>query len=182
MASAGTRIVPVVVGNAIGTILSGRLISKSQRYKTLTLCAIGTALAGWVLILLRWNGRINIFESLYVVLPGFGMGTIQSSTFVHLAASLDRSDMAIAGTTWFLAQSMGYLTGASFSTALISAMLHLNLDHGLDGLDNKDEVCFQAFDPPPALTLSRLCDRLCQILRAYGTCQMQFKTLWPRRM
>lgn len=141
MAAAGTRIVPVVVGNAVGTVLSGQLIGKSRQYKTLTLAAIGVALAGWVLILVRWNGPLNLIESLYVLLPGFGMGTIQSSTFIHVAASLDRKDMSIAGTVWFLAQSFGYLIGASFATALINAMLRSYLGQGLEGFAEKDEVC-----------------------------------------
>lgn len=130
----------MVVGNAVGTILSGRIISRVQRYKTLTLGAIGAGLIGWILILLSWNGRVNLLQSLFVMLPGLGMGTIQSSTFVHLAASLDRHEISIAGTTWFLAQSVGYLVGASFSTALINAMLRTNLDHDLEGLENKAEV------------------------------------------
>jgi sugar phosphate permease len=116
------------------------VISRTKRYKLITVCALLVALAGWVLIFLRWNGHINLLESLYVVLPGFGMGTIQSSTFVHLAASLDRSDMAIAGTAWFLAQSFGYLFGASFSTALINSVLRKQLNLNLAGWEGSDKV------------------------------------------
>jgi hypothetical protein len=72
------------------------------------------------------------------------MGTTQSTTFVHLAASLDRSEVAIAGTTWFLAQSFGSLIGASCATALMNSVLGSTLDHALDYLKEKDVVCHLA--------------------------------------
>lgn len=68
------------------------------------------------------------------------MGTSQSTTFVHLAASLERTEMAIAGTTWFLAQSMGSLIGASFDIALTNAVLGSRLRNGLRGIDNQASV------------------------------------------
>lgn len=99
-----------------------------------------TGIIGFTLILLRWHGHTNWFEALFVALPGFGMGVIQSSTFIHLAASLDHSEIAIAGTTWFLAQNVGVLVGASFSTTLINHVLRTSLETSLDLLDNKAEA------------------------------------------
>ncbi|OQV04216.1 hypothetical protein CLAIMM_09132 [Cladophialophora immunda] len=106
---AGSRIVPVVIGNATGTLLGGHLISKTKRYKYLTVCGICCSLTCFTLMCLRWHGATNWAESCYVYLAGFGMGTTQSTTFVHLAASLEHAEIAIAGTTWFLAQSFGSL-------------------------------------------------------------------------
>jgi hypothetical protein len=68
------------------------------------------------------------------------MGIIQSTTFIHLVASVDNSEVSIAGTTWFLAQSIGILVGASFSTTLINSVLQFRMETLLDGLENKQEV------------------------------------------
>lgn len=140
IAQAGSRIVPVVVGNALGTILSGRLISKSKRYKLLTAFANSIAFAGFLLMLLRWHGSTNWLEALYVSLPGVGMGIIQSATFIHLAASVGHSEMAIAGTTWFLAQNIGSLIGASISTSLINSVLKISLQKSLVDFEDRDQV------------------------------------------
>lgn len=140
VAQAGSRIVPVVIGNALGTILSGRLISKTKRYKFLTAFANSIAFVGFLLMLLRWHGSTNWAESLYVSLPGVGMGIIQSATFIHLAASVDHSEMAIAGTTWFLAQNIGSLIGASISTSLINSVIKMSLQKSLAGFDDHDKV------------------------------------------
>lgn len=141
IASSSSRIVPVVVGNAFGTITSQRLITKTQRYKGLTAFGNIIGLVGFSLIFLRWRGSTRWFDALLVSLPGTGMGVIQSTTFVHLAASLERSEIAIAGASWFLAQNIGVLMGASISTATINYALRHGLERLLRGIEGRDEVC-----------------------------------------
>ncbi|KPM35909.1 hypothetical protein AK830_g10653 [Neonectria ditissima] len=140
ISSTGTRIVPVVIGNALGTILSGSLITRSKRYKYLTIFGNLVGFTGFLLILLRWHGTPNWFESLFVCLPGIGMGVIQSATFIHLAASLRHSEISIAGTAWFVAQNVGILVGASFSTTLINRVLQSRLQTLLATHENKYEI------------------------------------------
>ncbi|RSL94893.1 hypothetical protein CEP52_012364 [Fusarium oligoseptatum] len=140
IASSSSRIVPVVVGNAFGTIASQRLITKTQRYKGLTAFGNLVGLIGFSLIFLRWRGSTRWFDALLVALPGTGMGVIQSTTFVHLAASLDRSEIAIAGASWFLAQNIGVLMGASISTATINYALRHGLETLLHGIEGRDEI------------------------------------------
>ncbi|RMJ17737.1 hypothetical protein CDV36_002563 [Fusarium kuroshium] len=140
IASSSSRIVPVVVGNAFGTIASQRLITKTHRYKGLTAFGNIVGLFGFSLIFLRWRGSTRWFDALLVALPGTGMGVIQSTTFVHLAASLDRSEIAIAGASWFLAQNIGVLMGASISTAMINYALRHGLETLLNGIEGRDEI------------------------------------------
>lgn len=91
--------------------------------------------------MVRWQGDIQWFDGLYVALPGVGMGILQSTTFIHLAASLTHSEIAISGASWFLAQNIGVLVGASFSTATINYVLGVKLGRALGSIDGKDEVC-----------------------------------------
>jgi predicted MFS family arabinose efflux permease len=134
------RIVPVVVGNAVGTLAAGRIIHSTKRYEPITAFGNAVGIVGFTLILLRWHGKMYWLETLYVALPGLAMGVLQCATFVHLAASLDRSETAIAATAWFLAQNIGVLTGASLSVPLVNAFIMMGLEHGLPGSDDKAEV------------------------------------------
>lgn len=95
---------------------------------------------GFLIIFLRWRGSTEWYESVFVALPGMGMGIMQSTTFVHLAASLEQSDIAIAGSSWFLAQNVGILIGSSLSTATINRRTSSLLDSYLDGIEDKAEV------------------------------------------
>lgn len=140
ISTSGTRIVPVVIGNAFGTILSGHLITRYKRYKVMTAMGNVVGFVGFLIIFLRWRGSTEWYESVFVALPGMGMGIMQSTTFVHLAASLEQSDIAIAGSSWFLAQNVGILIGSSLSTATINRRTSSLLDSYLDGIEDKAEV------------------------------------------
>lgn len=141
VAAAGLRLVPAVVGNATGGLLSGFIISKTGRYKVLTIFASVAATVGYILVTIRWTGHTKWYESVYIFLGGFGMGIIQSTTFIHLAASLEATEMAIAGTTLFLSQNLFTLLGIQISTTVLRATLRAGLDAGLDGVKHKEKVC-----------------------------------------
>lgn len=141
VAGAGIRLVPAVVGNATGGLLSGLIISKTGRYKLLTSFASISASIGYTLVLVRWRGVTSWPEVLYIFLGGFGMGIVQSTTFIHLAASLDQSEMAIAGTTLYLAQNVSVLVGIQIATTVLHARLRTSLDDGLEGVKHKSKVC-----------------------------------------
>lgn len=145
VAKAGSRIVPVVVGNAIGTITGGYMINRTGHYKIQTLVGQSTSILCFTLMALRWHGRTNWAESLYVSLAGFGIGTTQSTSFMHLAARLENAEIAIASSIWFLSQSFGTLVGASLSTTLINSVLKHSLEQGLGGLPHKDTVRLRRF-------------------------------------
>lgn len=133
---------PVVIGNAVGTYLSQMIITRTHRYKKLTAFGNSIGIVGFSLILARWRGDIGWPDSLYVTLPGMGMGILQSTTFIHLAASLEHSEIAIASASWFLAQNIGILVGASFSTATINYVLGIALNRSLEGIVEKNKVTF----------------------------------------
>ena len=138
--AAGSRIVVIVIGNAVGGLLTGWLVSRTGSYKVLTFLATLLGVTSYVLVLVRWHGTSSWLDTWYLVLGGLGMGCTQNTTFVHLAASLDPSDMAVAGTTWFLSQSVGMLVSANMFDLIHNMALGGFLDQALDGLDNKKEV------------------------------------------
>ncbi|ERF75699.1 hypothetical protein EPUS_01529 [Endocarpon pusillum Z07020] len=140
VAKAGLRLVPAVVGNATAGLLSGWIISRTGRYKPLTILSSAIACLGYTLVTIRWRGSSNWAETLYIFCGGFGSGAIQSTTFIHLAASLDPEDMAIAGTTLYLAQNLFLLIGIQSATTILHAQLKGMLDVLLEGVKRKAEI------------------------------------------
>ncbi|OQU98075.1 hypothetical protein CLAIMM_03906 [Cladophialophora immunda] len=141
VSDAGLRLVPAVVGNATAGLLAGYTISKTGRYKLFTLLGNTGGCLGYLMVLLRWRrGAIHPAETLYTFLGGFASGTNQSTTFIHLAASLEPSKMAIAGTTLYLCHNLFLLIGIQFSTALLHARLRSSLESGLEGVKHKSKI------------------------------------------
>jgi predicted MFS family arabinose efflux permease len=140
VSEAGVRLSPAVIGNATAGLIAGYTISKIGRYKTFTI--LGN-LVGWasnLLILVRWRGHTHPAETLYLVPGGFASGVTQSTTFIHLAAVLDQSQMAVAGTTLYLVHNLALLVGLQLSTAVLHVRLRSGLDVGLDGVKDKKNV------------------------------------------
>lgn len=137
VSAAGLRLVPAVIGNAVGGLISGHIIQVTGRYKGLTIFASAAASVGYLLILLRWHGTTHWTELIYFLLGGFGSGVIQSTSFVHLAASLDQSEIAIAGTCLYLTQNIFMLVGIQGATAVLQPHLKASLERDLSGVENK---------------------------------------------
>jgi hypothetical protein len=71
---------------------------------------------------------------------------MQSTTFIHIAASLPASDMAIAGTTLYLSQSVFLLIGIQLATTMLHTRLTVGLDTALDRYTDKNEASFRLND------------------------------------
>ena len=142
---AGAHLVPAVVGNAIGGLISGAVIKKTGRYKALTLGATGVASLAYLLLILRWHGNTKWLESLYIFPGGFGSGIANSTLFISIQAALDPKFTAIAASTLYLASSIGMLGGMAGVSAVLQQSLRVNLDARLTdmgfGDDKKMKVC-----------------------------------------
>ncbi|PVI04942.1 MFS general substrate transporter [Periconia macrospinosa] len=140
---AGAHLVPGVVGNAIGGLLSGSLIKRTGRYKNLTIFSLFFACLGYVLFIVRWRGNtINAFESLYNFPGGFGMGVVSSSLFVGIQAAIDPEHSAVAASTLYFAGLVGCMTGMAGTSAVLLGGLNGALDRRLDmaGFDGVEKA------------------------------------------
>lgn len=145
VSQAGLRLVPSVIGNALGGLLSGFLITKTGKYKLLTILSSAAATAAYTVVYYRWHGATSWADVWYTGFGGFGAGTIQSTTFIHLAASLEASDMAIAGTNLYVAQSVFMLFGIQSATTVLKAALRVNLNESLEGVEHKQQVSLMSY-------------------------------------
>ena len=68
------------------------------------------------------------------------MGIIQSTSFIHLAASLPQSDIAIAGTTLYLAQNVFLLIGIQIATTILRTSVRNESDANLKHVEGKAKV------------------------------------------
>ncbi|RMZ75259.1 hypothetical protein DV737_g5386, partial [Chaetothyriales sp. CBS 132003] len=140
VANSGARLVPAVTGNAVAGLLSGYFISKTGRYKYMSVLASILAIIGYVLITVRWRGSTSWAETMYIFLGGFGSGALSSTPFIHLAANLELEDMAIAGTVLYSFMGVFMLVGIQSATTLLHFELRRGLEVGLSGVKHQQKI------------------------------------------
>ncbi|KAL9126249.1 MAG: hypothetical protein Q9175_007944 [Cornicularia normoerica] len=131
------------VGNAVGAILGGHMISRTKRYKVVSIIGATICVVSYVLILLRWRGPINVWESLYIFPASFGVGLLNSSQFVGVSTVVERPQLATTVSIFFLSQQMGMMIGASGSGALLQRTFRNSLVRSLG--DRVDSVQYSQF-------------------------------------
>ncbi|KAK0713926.1 major facilitator superfamily domain-containing protein [Lasiosphaeria miniovina] len=125
--SAGAHLVPAVVANAVGGVLSGLIINRSGKYKFLVIFAVACSSCGYLLLMLTWHGHTNWFESLYIMPGGFGTGIAQSAVFISLQAVVDPAHMAPAVAFMYLSSTVWFMVGLAATNAVLQTTLRRSL-------------------------------------------------------
>jgi MFS family permease len=129
---AGAHLVPAVVGNALGGIVSGRIIRRTGRYKVLAIAATIFASIGYFLLIVRWHGSTSWPESLYIFPCGLAMGIVQSSLFISIQAGVEPQFSAIAASVLYLTQPTGNVAGLAIASAVLQGTLRQGLNRRLE--------------------------------------------------
>lgn len=134
---AGAYLFPPVFGNASGGVLAGYLIRRTGRYKNLIVLATLLSCASYVLLIVRWHGKISAWEVLETFPGGFGMGVVGSGIFIALTAALEQEHIAMATGGMFLASSFGMMMGIAATTSLQLSSLRWLLGENIQGPDSE---------------------------------------------
>ncbi|OHW95313.1 major facilitator superfamily transporter [Colletotrichum incanum] len=132
---AGLHLFPAVAGNAIGGVLAGYLIRKNGRYKSLLIIGTIASSFSYVLLLLRWHGDTNVWESLYIVPGGFGAGLVQSAGFISVQAAVNPKHKAAVTSGMFLTFQIGMILGLASVSVVMMERMKWRLDILLKAMD-----------------------------------------------
>jgi hypothetical protein len=91
---------------------------------------------------MRWRGSTNIWESLYIFPGGFGTGMAESTIFISLSSSVEKSEQGVALSGLFQSMNVGAIVGLATSSAVLQLTLQNQLETRLESYPNKQEVSF----------------------------------------
>ncbi|KAI1856112.1 hypothetical protein JX265_011827 [Neoarthrinium moseri] len=128
---AGIHLFPAVFGNAVGGLAAGRIIKATGRYKVVAIAASVSGSIAYLLLILRWLGKTNWLESMYIFFGGLGAGMGNTAIFVSLNAVTEPSHKAVAASGLFLSMPIGMITGIAVTSALMLEVMQKQLDDGL---------------------------------------------------
>lgn len=116
------------------------VVCRTKRYKVMSIIAAAISITSLIVILLRWHGRINVWESLYIFPVSLGVGLLNSSQFIGLSAAVEKSQLATTITVFFLSQQIGLMIGASASSALLRSAFRNALEKALRDRNDSSSV------------------------------------------
>jgi MFS family permease len=137
--TAGLLISPMMGGVIIASVGSGRIVSRTGRYKGLVtvglfVATLSFAALGWSA---RTGGGIPASEAILVAL-GLGIGVSFPNLTTAIQNAVNRADLGVATATSAFIRSLGGAVGVALSGAILTAQLQALLPGGLSGLSTTD--------------------------------------------
>lgn len=133
-ATAGLYLVPAVIGNALGGLLTGYWIRRSGKYKAPTLVAAIISSFGHAALSILWTGPIGLLKSFFIFPGGLGTGISHSSIFVAIAAGTTVEEQAIATGGMYLCGSIGTLLGFTLGASVMRTVTEETAKRGLSSM------------------------------------------------
>lgn len=123
----GLLLLPLLLASTLSTVVSGRLISRTGRYKVFPVLGLALMAAGLLLLSRMTAGTGQITAALLLVVFGLGFGMVTQVLTIAIQNSVERSDLGIATASANLFRALG----GSIGVALFGAILAGRLDHWL---------------------------------------------------
>jgi EmrB/QacA subfamily drug resistance transporter len=128
--NAGLLLLPLILGLMFTSIASGRIISRTGRYKAFPVCGMLVMAVGMYLLSTMGPTTTQVQASVYMIVLGLGLGMVMQVLVLAVQNAVDPKDLGVAtGAATFL-RSMG----GSFGVALLGAVLSNRLASNLADL------------------------------------------------
>ncbi|MEV0336719.1 MDR family MFS transporter [Nocardia sp. NPDC050717] len=129
---AGLQMLPLVLGLMLGSILSGRLISKTGRYRVFPVIGAATLTAGLFLLhLLDATSPLGL-AMVYMAITGFGLGNLMQPLTLALQNALPPRDMGVSTAAATFFRQIGGTLGAAVFLSILFSLLTPNITEQME--------------------------------------------------
>lgn len=128
--NSGLLLLPLTTGIVTMSITSGRLITRTGRYKLWPIVGSALMILGLALLSLMDTSTGRLQSSLFMLVLGLGMGMVMQVLVIALQNAVEYRDLGIATSTNTFFRSLG----GAFGAALFGAILAGRLDYYLPRL------------------------------------------------
>ncbi|MGE0879707.1 MAG: MDR family MFS transporter [Acidimicrobiia bacterium] len=131
--NSGILLLPQIMSLTFATIILGRVISKTGRYRSFTVGGVFLIFAGIVSLTRLSPDTSRFYVTIAMVLLGFGFGCTMPTMTIALQASVDSSNQGVASSASQFFRSMGGSIGLALFGAVLTSRLDLELARRLPG-------------------------------------------------
>jgi EmrB/QacA subfamily drug resistance transporter len=119
----GLLLLPMLLAGTASTAISGRLISRTGRYKRFPVAGLAIMAVGLFLLAQMDTGTARATTALYLVVFGLGFGMVSQVLTVAIQNAVDRRDIGIATGSANLFRALGGSVGVAVFGAVFAARL-----------------------------------------------------------
>jgi predicted MFS family arabinose efflux permease len=136
--SAGLQLVPLMFGIIIGSVGSGRIISRIGRYKLFPIVGAAILTIGLLGLARLTEDSARLEQGAVMLIVGIGVGLVVQVLVLAVQNTAPRGDLGVATSTITFMRSMG----AAFGVAILGSILNSQLTQHL-----RDELPGRTVDP-----------------------------------
>jgi EmrB/QacA subfamily drug resistance transporter len=115
----GLRLLPLLAGMLLCSIVSGQLISRTGRYRVFVIAGTLILAVGTALLSLIHVGTSTVEFSVILFIVGVGLGLFMQTLVLATQNSVDRSDLGVATSAVTFFRTLGGAIGASVLGAIV---------------------------------------------------------------
>jgi MFS family permease len=145
--SAGSKLIPLMLGIVFTSIFSGKYITKHGKYKRFPV--IGTVIMTVGLVFMTTLSIDTPYWklSIFAAMIGGGLGLSMQTMVIALQNSIDFKDMGVATTSNTFFRSLGSVFGAAVFGSILTNRLDHYLKQDFAQLASSNPAAVQGFDP-----------------------------------
>lgn len=144
---AGLKLIPLMLGILTVTITSGRIITKTGKYKIFPILGTITMSLG-LLLMTQLEVDTPYWQlSIYAVIVGAGLGASMQTIVIALQNAVDFKDLGIATSSNTFFRSLGGAFGTAIFGTILSTQIGKNLESGFATLAATNPDKLAAVDP-----------------------------------
>jgi EmrB/QacA subfamily drug resistance transporter len=129
--ASGIRLLPMVLGLLVASIVAGNIVSKTGRYKIFPILGSFGISAGLYLLSLLTPDTGIVLSSLYMLVLGVGIGLAMQVLTIAVQNTVDYADLGVATSGVTFLRSIGSSFGAAIFGSIYSGQLTGNLGAAL---------------------------------------------------
>ncbi len=123
----GLLLVPMMLGVIVSTFVSGRLITKTGKYKIYPVLGLAVVPVAMFLFSTMDTSTSMVVTSIYMVIFGLGFGVVSPVLMIAVQNAVDRRDLGTASAAAGFFQALGSSIGVAVFGALLNHRLDANL-------------------------------------------------------
>jgi EmrB/QacA subfamily drug resistance transporter len=150
--NSGLLLVPLMLASMVTSVVSGRVITRTGRYRMFPIIGGAAMTVGVFLLSTLGDNTSRVTSSLYMVALGLGMGCLMQVTMLLAQNSVEMRDMGVASSTSTFTRSIGGAFGVALFGAIFTAHMTSSLkEAGASGVPiasgQIDPATLDALDP-----------------------------------